>query len=197
MSLIYGEKMSQTDGDLPTEAAPADDGVTPGETPAGAAEPGIELDRLRGELVAARAEAAAQLREQTLRAAAELENMRKRAARDLEQAHRFALEKFAQELLPVRDSLEQAAASGGKADAAALVAGQEATLKLLSRAFEKFALNVIDPAGLPFDPERHEAMATQPSISAEPGSVLQVVQRGYELNGRLLRPARVIVAREP
>jgi molecular chaperone GrpE len=190
--------MSQTDGDLPPEAAPASDGGPPGEQPAEAlAEPGVELDRLRSELAAARAEAVAQLRDQTLRAAAELENMRKRAARDLEQAHRFALEKFAQELLPVRDSLEQAAASGGKADAAALVAGQEATLKLLSRAFEKFSLNAIDPAGVPFDPERHEAMATQPSSTAEPGSVLQVVQRGYELNGRLLRPARVIVAREP
>jgi molecular chaperone GrpE len=191
--VFYGEKMSQTDGDLPPEAAPANDGGAAAEA---APDPAIELERLRGELAAARVEAAAQLRDQMLRAAAELENMRKRAARDLEQAHRFALEKFAQELLPVRDSLEQAAASGGKADAAALVAGQEATLKLLSRAFEKFALNVIDPAGKAFDPDRHEAMATQPSSTAEPGSVLQVVQRGYELNGRLLRPARVIVARE-
>jgi molecular chaperone GrpE len=190
--------MSQTEGDLPPGAAPA---------AAGAAQEGArvelqmdaqaEVEQLRGELAAARAEAAIQQREQMLRSAAEIENVRKRAARDMEQAHRFALEKFAQELLPVRDSLELAAASGTTADAATLAAGQEATLKLLARAFEKFALNVIDPVGAPFDPERHEAMATQPSATAEPGSVLQVVQRGYELNGRLLRPARVIVAREP
>jgi molecular chaperone GrpE len=117
------------------------------------------------------------------------------AAPDVEQAHKFALEKFAQELLPVRDSLELAAASAATADAASLAAGQDATLKLLARAFEKFAVNAIDPVGEPFDPQRHEAMAMQPSATAEPDSVLQVVQRGYELNGRLLRPARVIVAR--
>jgi molecular chaperone GrpE len=156
-----------------------------------------ELAKLRGELEAARGEAVAQQRDQMLRAAAELENMRKRAARDVEQAHKYALEKFALELLPVRDSLELAAASGATADAASLAAGQEATLKLLARAFEKFSLKPIDPVGEPFDPERHEAMVMQPSATAEPGSVLQVVQRGYELNGRLLRPARVIVASDP
>lgn len=156
-----------------------------------------EIAKLRSEVEAVRAEAAAQQRDQMLRAAAELENVRKRAARDVEQAHKFALEKFALELLPVRDSLELAAASGATADAAALVAGQEATLKLLARAFEKFSLKPIDPVGAPFDPERHEAMVMQPSATAEPGSVLQVVQRGYELNGRLLRPARVIVASDP
>jgi molecular chaperone GrpE len=156
-----------------------------------------ELARLRGELEALRAEGAAQQRDQMLRAAAELENVRKRAARDVEQAHKYALEKFALELLPVRDSLELAAASGATTDAAALAAGQEATLKLLARAFERFAVKPIDPVGAPFDPERHEAMVMQPSATAEPGSVLQVVQRGYELNGRLLRPARVIVASDP
>jgi molecular chaperone GrpE len=156
-----------------------------------------ELQRVRGELTALQAEAAGQQREQLLRTAAEVENIRRRAARDVEQAHKYALEKFAQELLPVRDSLELAAASGATADAAALAAGQEATLKLLTRAFEKFSLNVIDPLGAPFDPEKHEAMVMQPSATAEPGSVLQVIQPGYELNGRLLRPARVIVASEP
>lgn len=156
-----------------------------------------ELQRLRGELEAALAEAGQQQHEQMLRTAAEVENIRRRAARDVEQAHKFALEKFALELLPVRDSLELAAASSQNADAAALAAGQEATLKLLARAFEKFALQVIDPQGAPFDPEKHEAMVMQPSTTAEPGSVLQVIQPGYELNGRLLRPARVIVASEP
>jgi molecular chaperone GrpE len=166
-----------------------------------AADPGegleSELERLRGEVAAIHAEAASQQREQMLRSAAEVDNIRKRAARDVEQAHKYALERFALELLPVRDSLELAAASGGTADAAALAAGQEATLKLLAKAFEKFSVQAIDPLGAPFDPEKHEAMAMQPSPTAEPGSVLQVIQPGYELNGRLLRPARVIVASEP
>ncbi len=155
-----------------------------------------ELAGLREQLAEAQA-AAAQGREQVLRAAAELDNIRKRAARDMEQAQRFALERFAQELLAVADSLELAVANGATADAASLAAGQEATLRLLKSAFGKFSIQPIDPAGAPFDPEKHEAMAMQPSATAEPGSVLQVVQRGYELNGRLLRPARVIVAREP
>lgn len=148
-----------------------------------------ERDQLQGQLV--------QQREQILRAAAELDNIRKRAARDVEQAHRFALEKFVQELLPAVDSLELAAANAGKADAASLAAGQQATLKLLQKALEKFSVIALDPQGEPFDPQRHEAMAMQPSSTAEPDSVLQVVQRGYELNGRLLRPARVIVAKSP
>jgi len=186
--------MSEPEGELnssvPGEGASA--------TPSGAVESlQAEVERLRGELQDALALAATQQREQLLRSSAEVENIRRRAARDVEQAHKFALEKFALELLPVRDSLEIAAASAGTSDAAALAAGQEATLKLLARAFDKFALNVIDPVGVPFDPERHEAIAMQPSNTAEPGSVLQVVQRGYELNGRLLRPARVIVAGEP
>jgi molecular chaperone GrpE len=155
-----------------------------------------ESEQLRQELAEAQG-LAAQHRDQLLRAAAELDNIRKRAARDIEQAHRYALEKIAQELLPVRDSLELAAASAATADAASLAAGQQATLKLLARTFEKFAINVIEPTGEPFDPQRHEAMVAQVSATAEPDSVLQVVQKGYELNGRLLRPARVIVARAP
>src|SRR6187549_602940 len=102
------------------------------------------LAELEGELAEARAQASQQ-RDLVLRAAAELENIRKRAARDVEQAHRFALEKFVQELLPVVDSLELAAASAGKADAAALAAGQEATLKLLQKALEKFSIVRVDP----------------------------------------------------
>src|SRR5687768_6538661 len=145
-----------------------------GEAP-GAAPDASEFAQLRQELEATRL-LAAQQRDQMLRAAAELENIRRRAARDVEQAHKFALEKFAQELLPVRDSLELAAASATTADAASLAAGQEATLKLLARAFEKFSLVAIDPVGEPFDPQRHEAMAMQPSATAEPDSVLQVVQ---------------------
>ena len=157
---------------------------------------GSEVEALRAQLAESEARAT-QDREQLLRAVAELDNQRKRAARDMEQTQRFAIERFAQELLAVADSLELAVATGASADAAALAAGQEATLRLLKSTFEKFSIRQIDPAGEPFDPERHEAMAMQPSDTAEPDSVLQVVQQGYELNGRLLRPARVIVARAP
>jgi molecular chaperone GrpE len=171
-------------------SGPADVGA------AASGDPATELTALRAALAAAE-EQSRQSREQMLRLAAETENIRKRAARDVEQAHRFAVEKLAQELLPVHDSLELAVANVGRGDPASLVAGQEATLKLLAKAFEKFSIQPLDPVGQPFDAERHEAMAMQPSATAEPDSVLQVVQRGYELNGRLLRPARVIVARAP
>lgn len=135
------------------------------------------------------------LRDQYLRSVAELDNVRKRAQREVENATRYGLEKFAAELLPVKDSLELAVASAAQADARSLAEGQEATRKLLAKAFEKLGIREIDPYGEPFDPTRHEAVLMQESATAEPGSVLQVVQRGYEINGRLLRPARVIVAR--
>ena len=132
-----------------------------------------------------------------LRAVAELDNVRKRHARDLDNAVKFGLEKFAAELLEVRDSLEMGLEAGEKADARSLLAGKEATLRLLNKAFEKQGIVEINPVGEPFDPQLHEAMAMQESGSAEPNTVLQVVQKGYQLNGRLLRPARVIVARAP
>jgi molecular chaperone GrpE len=154
------------------------------------------LTLLKGELEAA-VQAGATARDAQLRAAAELENVRKRALRDIENAHRFALERFAGELLGVRDSLELAAQSGATADASSLAAGQQATLQLLAKAFEKFSIQRIDPVGAPFDPAVHEAVAMQESTTAKPDSVLQVLQSGYQLNGRLLRPARVIVARAP
>ena len=136
--------------------------------------------------------------EQYLRAVADLDNVRKRAQRDIEAANRYGLEKFAAELLPVRDSLELAVQNAEKAaDLRSLRQGQEATLQLLTKALEKLGIVTIDPVGEPFDPARHEAMLAQPSNTAEPNSVLQVVQPGYELNGRLLRPARVIVAKAP
>jgi molecular chaperone GrpE len=174
--------------------------------PAGAAEPTtvlpetaaslVELERL-AQALAESEERARSHWEQYLRAVAELENVRKRAARDIEAANRYGLEKFAAELLPVQDSLELALQNAGRADARSLLEGQEATLKLLARALEKLGVTRIDPLGEPFDPARHEAMMTQESSTAEPNSVIQVVQPGYELNGRLLRPARVIVARAP
>jgi molecular chaperone GrpE len=131
-----------------------------------------------------------------LRTAAELENVRKRAARDVEHAHKFALENFARELLAVVDSLEMGLAAAANADAEALREGSEATCKLLKATLERFGVSEVDPEGEPFDPEMHEAMSMMPAPNIEPGSVAQVVQKGYALNGRLLRPARVIVAAE-
>jgi len=132
-----------------------------------------------------------------LRAAAETENVRKRASRDVEHARKYALEGFGTELLAVKDSLELGLEAVESADADGIVEGSKATLKLLSAALERFGIAEIDPMGEPFDPERHEAINMQPSADAEPGSVLSVVQKGYSLNGRLLRPAMVVVAAEP
>ena len=154
----------------------------------------VELERLQQALTEAEERAKSHW-EQYLRAVADLDNVRKRAQRDIESANRYGLEKFAAELLPVRDSLELAVQNAGKADARSLAQGQEATLKLLSKALEKIGVVGILPHGEPFDPARHEAMMAQESPTAEPNSVLQVVQPGYELNGRLLRPARVIVSK--
>ena len=131
-----------------------------------------------------------------LRAAAELDNVRKRAARDVENAHKFALENFGRELLVVVDGLEMGLAAADHADAQSLREGSEATCKLLKGTLERFGIAEIDPEGEPFDPELHEAMSMMPSPNVEPGSVAQVIQKGYALNGRLLRPARVIVASE-
>ncbi|MBV8804938.1 MAG: nucleotide exchange factor GrpE [Sinobacteraceae bacterium] len=154
----------------------------------------VELERLQQSLAEAE-ERARNHWEQYLRAVAELENVRKRAQRDIESANRYGLEKFAAELLPVWDSLELAGKNAGKADVSSLVQGQKATLQLLAKALEKIGVVPINPVGEPFDPARHEAMLAQESTTAEPNSVLQVVQPGYELNGRLLRPARVIVSK--
>ena len=132
-----------------------------------------------------------------LRAAAEVENTRKRAARDVENAHKFALERFASELLAVRDSLEMGLSMDPDADAASLREGSEATLRQLTAVMERFGVEELDPHGEPFDPDKHEAMTMQPSEDTEPGSVLSVYQKGYALNGRLLRPARVVVAAAP
>jgi len=133
--------------------------------------------------------------ERYLRASAEVENVRKRAGRDVENAHKFALERFGRELLTVKDTLEMGIAAEG-ASVESLLEGSNATLKLLATTMERFGIVLVDPEGEPFDPEFHEAISMQPSDTVEPGSVVTVVQKGYTLNGRLLRPAMVIVAAE-
>src|ERR1700719_2593629 len=127
----------------------------------------VELERLQQELAQSEERSKSHW-DQYLRAVAELDNVRKRAQRDIEAANRYGLEKFASELLPVKDSLELAVQNAGRADASSLKQGQEATLQLLSRALEKLGVTVIDPLGEPFDPERHEAMMAKESDTAEP-----------------------------
>ena len=153
-----------------------------------------ESENLKVSLEAAEARAL-EHKDLYMRALAELENVRKRSAREVEQAHKYAVDRFANDLIGVKDSLELGLNASGTVDT--LRAGTEATLKLLAKAFEKAGLSEIVPQGEIFNPELHEAMVTQPSADHVPNSVLQVVQKGYQLNGRLLRPARVIVAREP
>jgi molecular chaperone GrpE len=157
----------------------------------------VEMERLQQELQASE-ERSKNHWEQYLRALADVDNVRKRAAKDLENTRQFAVEKFAQDLVAVKDSLELGIATlqkdgEAKSDAAGLVEGQNATLRLLAKAFEKAQIEELHPEGQAFNPEFHEAMMTQPS-DAPPNTVLSVVQKGYQLNGRLLRPARVIVS---
>jgi len=135
--------------------------------------------------------------EQCLRLQAELENLRKRSARDLAQAHKFALEKFAAELLPVRDSLEMGVAAAAEESASVehLREGSELTLKMLTAALEKFNIGEINPLNEKFNPEYHEAMSMQERADVAPNTVVTVVQKGYLLNDRLIRPAMVIVSR--
>jgi molecular chaperone GrpE len=138
-----------------------------------------------------------------LRAQAEMENIRRRHEKELENAHKYGLEKFANELLPVIDSLEMGLASipeddGGSDVAAKTREGMELTLKQLQSAVEKFGIQPVEPAiGDPLDPERHQAMSTQESSEVAPNGITAVMQKGYLLNDRLLRPAMVMVAKAP
>jgi molecular chaperone GrpE len=137
-----------------------------------------------------------EMREVMLRERAELENQRKRLQRDLEQARRFANEKLLADLLPVIDNLERGLAVEGS-DYAGLRGGVELTLRELARVVEASGLKVIDPVGQPFDPERHQAMSMVPSGEHQPNTVVAVMQKGYVLNDRLLRPALVAVSKAP
>ncbi|MDY6840963.1 MAG: nucleotide exchange factor GrpE [Pseudomonadota bacterium] len=141
-----------------------------------------------------------EFQEQVLRSQAEMQNVRRRAEIDVEKAHKFALEKFVKELLPVADSLEKAVESTeGHEESGELITsireGVEMTLGLFMSSLKKFNVEQINPVGEPFDPQRHEAMSMVPAPDAEPNSVVAVVQKGYLLNGRVVRPAMVVVAK--
>lgn len=134
--------------------------------------------------------------EKATRAMAEVENMRRRAERDVANAHKFSLERFANQLLPVVDSLEQAIQLADKVENAAMHEGLELTMKLFLDVLQKNQIEQIDPVGEVFDPQQHEAMSMQVVPDAKPNTVVMVFQKGYKLNERIIRPARVIVAKE-
>ena len=137
--------------------------------------------------------------DQVLRTRAEMENLRRRTERDIENGRKFALENFVRELLPVRDSLEMGLAAVSESDASEQVMklreGKELTLKVLTTVLEKFGVTEVNPVDEPFDPERHQAMSMLESPDKPPNTVLTVMQKGYLLNERLVRPAMVVVAK--
>jgi molecular chaperone GrpE len=137
-----------------------------------------------------------EMRDVLLRERAEIENQRKRLQRDLEQARKFANERLLGDLLPVCDSLERGLAVDN-ADIAALREGMDLTLKALLKVAEGNGLKPIDPLGQPFDPERHQAMTMVSAPGTAPNTVVAVMQKGYALNDRLLRPALVAIAKAP
>jgi molecular chaperone GrpE len=156
-----------------------------GQAPGAAAGPDEQLRK--AEL------AAREHQEAWLRAKAEADNIRKRAQAEIASAHKFALENFAAELLPVKDSLEAALAAENAATDS-MKSGVQLTLKQLAAALERFNVTEVNPVGQKFDPHRHQAISTQES-DAEPNTVLQVLQKGYLLHERVIRPALVIVAK--
>ena len=163
-------------------------------------DPGAEPDHaeLTGLLEDARGKADEHW-DQCLRLQADLDNLRKRNERDLTNAHKYALERFTAELLPVQDSLEMglAAFDQDNADIGKLREGNELTLQMLGNALAKFNITEVNPQDEPFNPEFHQAMSMQPRDDVAPNTVVTVVQKGYLLNDRLVRPAMVIVSQAP
>ena len=182
------EQQNQQDHEQRDQQAQGDNGAPDAGSAAEASE---ELEQLRRE--------ARENHENYLRAMAEVENVRRRGEREVANAHKFGLEKFVAELLPVRDSLEMGLKAGEQeqADVAALREGTELTLRMLGQVLEKFGVEEVNPEGEPFNPDRHEAVTTMQTSEAEADTVVQVMQKGYLLNERVVRPAMVVVARPP
>jgi molecular chaperone GrpE len=179
---VTPEEVLDAERDMPEEASDTD-GVT------------HDPEELHALLTDARSKAD-QHWDQCLRLQADMENLRKRNERDLANAHKFALEKFASALLPVKDSLEMGLlAAVENTDVTRLVEGSELTLKMFTSAMEKFNVKEVSPLNEKFNPEYHEAMSMQERDDVAPNTVVTVVQKGYTLNDRLIRPAMVIVSR--
>ncbi|WP_083250789.1 nucleotide exchange factor GrpE [Acidihalobacter aeolianus] len=190
-----------------SQKPPRSDENTPLESPASTTSPTVETttDEGEGDAMEALHQDLQEMKDkaqahwdQFVRAQAELDNLRKRAERDLSNAHKYALERFANELLPVKDSLELGLEAARSADAdASTREGIELTLRMFGQVLTKFGIEEVNPVGERFDPERHQAMTMQPSDEQPPNTVLAVMQKGYVLNERLLRPAMVVVAKAP
>ena len=156
------------------------------------------VEVLETALDAARLEAV-EAREDMLRMQADMENLRKRLVREHEKARRRTLERFMADLLPVRDSMERGleAAEDSAATVEALKEGKQLIMKMLTKAMDDHGLQTIDPVGEAFDPEKHEAMAMLPSAEHDENTVIEVLEKGYQLHERLIRPAKVVVSRKP
>ena len=189
--------MSETEQNQEVEVDEAVEGEleTAAELEEDAAETEAEENSLEKQLEDAKAQAADNL-DQLMRTKAEMENIRRRSEKDVTNARKFALEKFAQELLPVIDSMEMgvAAAQDETADVAKLREGTEMTLKMFETAIEKFGIKGVHPHGEAFNPDHHQAMTMIDSPEHEPNTVIDVMQKGYLLNERLVRPAMVVVS---
>ena len=159
----------------------------------------VEVESLDDSIGDVLAEEIASLKEQVLRAHADAQNVRRRSEQDVEKARKFALEKFVADLLPVADNLERAIAAGDPEDETqkAVLEGVALTLKSLQDTLKKYKVEMVDPAGEPFDPQLHQAMTMVPNPDMEPNTVMDVFQKGYTLNGRLVRPAMVVVSSAP
>ena len=178
----------ETNAEVPIEEEEAGRIEEPEEPESDALNPAKEIERLLAEVES--------LRDQALRAEAEMQNVRRRAERDVENAHKFGLERLVQHILPVVDSLEKALEAKTSEDNP-VIEGVKLTFKLLQDLLTKESIQVVDPLGEPFDPNLHEAMSIVENPDMESNSVFAVVQKGYTLNDRLVRPAMVMVTKMP
>ena len=193
MAAMQENEVENNDVDEPREGEEAVEGeVLSQEDPA--AQQDEQGDELQQKIEILEKQARENL-DTALRAQAELDNVRKRSSRDVENAHKYALEKFAADVLPVLDSMELGVSSVGEsADNPTLREGMELTLKLFRDVLEKYGIEPVLTDGEKFDPEKHEAVSMQDQEGSESGDIISVFQKGYTLNGRLIRPAMVVVA---
>ena len=196
LELLFGRDMSEQD--LNAQNVENEENVeqVEGEVETNVSDDAARIAELEKELQTTK-ELVASQQDGVLRGKAEVENMRRRVSQDVEKAHKFALNKFANELLPVVDNLERALGAADKESehTKAMVEGVEMTLSSMMSALDKSGVRAIDPKGETFNPELHQAMTMIEVSGAEPNSIIDVMQKGFELNGRLLRPAMVVVAK--
>lgn len=187
----------QVENEASPELATEDASVADAQDIPEGEQPADEMSLLQEQLEAAEA-AAGMARDELLRVQAEMQNLRRRTEQDIEKAHKFGQEKFSTELLAVMDNLERSAAAAEASEDEAVQAikeGVELTLKGFMDCFKRFNIEAVDPLGEPFDPQLHQAMSIQESPDAEPNSVIAVMQKGYTLHGRVIRPAMVMVSK--